>query len=189
MVMLGRKKKVSIRAIGRHFTLYFCFVLVGIFIITAAYQWAALNNYLGEEARTKYEQQTARGTGVVQLLIGGRGDSFVGFLAIADSPIWGKGYWARDTEGYNERFLAKYGTPEDYEHYMNFRKYLNSIGVFDRGIPCHSHITSFWLWYGLPGLLFWLYIIYIVFRYLKNDAYAVLLAGSRGSRIDVAYVV
>jgi len=173
IVMFGRKKKVSIRAIGRHFTLYFCFAIVGVLIFKAIYQWAALNNYLGDEALTKYEQQTVGGSGIVQLLIGGRGDSFVGFLAIADSPIFGKGYWARDTEGYNEQFIAKYGTLEDYEHYRNFRKYLNSIGVFDRGIPCHSHITSFWLWYGLPGLLFWLYVIYITFRYLKNDAWAV----------------
>ena len=137
---------------------------------------ARIESYKNEDdvvSRYNDEQQTVGGSGIVQLLIGGRGDSFVGFLAIADSPIFGKGYWARDTEGYNEQFIAKYGTLEDYEHYRNFRKYLNSIGVFDRGIPCHSHITSFWLWYGLPGLLFWLYVIYITFRYLKNDAWAV----------------
>lgn len=171
VVVIGGKKRKSMSRLGKHFTLLFCCAVVGIFLIKAVYQWAALNNYLGDEARTKYEQQTAGGTGIVQLLIGGRADAFIGLLAVADSPIVGKGYWARDTERYRERFLEKYGTVEDYEHYKNYMSYLLKNGfTFDRGIiPCHSHITSFWLWYGLPGLLFWLYAIYVIFRFLRQD--------------------
>ena len=40
-------------------------------------------------------------------------------------------------------------------------------------IACHSHITSFWVWYGFPGLIFWLYVIYVMFRFLRHDVAAV----------------
>lgn len=170
LVLIGRKKRKSMAALGRHFTLIFCLAVVGVFVAKAAYQWAALNNYLGEKARMKYEHQTAGGSGIVKLLIGGRADAFVGLLAIADSPIIGKGYWAPDTEGYYEEFLAKYGNPEDYETYLKNAAYYASKGIYrDKMISCHSHITSFWLWYGLPGLIFWVYVIYVMFRFLRQD--------------------
>lgn len=170
MVLVGRKKRTSMMALGKHFMLFFCFAVLGLFLAKVAYQWAALNNVLGEEALEKYERQTVGGRGVVSLLMSGRTDAFAGLLAVADAPFLGKGYWARDTEGYRERFLARYGTPDDYEHYKNYTAYCMKMGFLpDKGIPCHSHIVSFWVWYGLPGLIFWLYVIYVMFRYLKND--------------------
>ena len=175
IVMIGRKKRKSMMSLGRHFMLFFFASIVGIFVVKAAYQWAAMNNYLGEAARTKYEIQTAGGNGIVQLIIGGRADAFIGLLAIADSPIFGKGYWARDKkEDYTAIFLSRYGNREDYENYKARMAYYHKKGrVYDYGIPCHSHITSFWLWYGLPGLLFWLYVIFVIFRYLRKDVAAV----------------
>jgi hypothetical protein len=176
VVLIGRKKRESIQAMGRHFVLVSCIAVLGIFAAKSAYQWAAYNNYLGEKARAKYERQSAGGTSIVRLLIGGRAGSFVGLLAIADSPIWGKGYWAPDTENYYETFLSKYGNPVDYEQYINRKMAFAEKGIDIRAskmISCHSHITSFWLWFGLPGLLFWMYVLYVVFRYLRYDAYAV----------------
>ena len=172
VVMLGRKKQRTMMSFGRHFILIFCLAAAGMFVVKAAYQWAVMSDYLGEKARSKFEHQTANGTGVVQLLIGGRADSFVGLLAVADSPIFGKGYWAPDTEGYYEEFLSRYGNTEDYDQYI--KNYYSVRGMrATRMISCHSHITSFWVWYGLPGLAFWLYVIFVMFRYLKYDAYAV----------------
>ena len=170
LVLIGRKKRRTMVVLGRHFMLLFSCALVGMFLAKSIYQWAALNNHLGDKAREKYEHQTAMGTGIVQLLIGGRADAFVGLLAIAESPIVGKGYWAPDTEGYYETFLAKYGNPEDYKQYIETRMYYRSVGFNKENmISCHSHITSFWLWYGLPGLLFWIYVIHVVFRFLRHD--------------------
>lgn len=170
IVLIGRKRRRSMGVLGRHFVLIFCCAVVGVFIAKFTYQWAALNDHLGEQARAKYEHQTASGSGIVQLLVGGRADAFVGLLAIARSPIFGKGYWALDTEGYYEEFLAKYGNQEDYERYVKDRLYFAKRGLNPKKlIACHSHITSFWLWYGFPGLLFWLYVIYVIFRFLRND--------------------
>ena len=47
------------------------------------------------------------------------------------------------------------------------------FGISDKMIGCHSYITEFWLWYGIWGLVFWLYIIYVLLRYLKQDVAAV----------------
>ena len=176
IVIIGRKSQKDIQSMGRHFILLFCIAVLGIFVAKSAYQWAAVNNYLGEKSRVKYEHQTSGGTSIVQLLIGGRISAFVGMLAIADSPIWGKGYWALDTELYYEKFLSMYGNPMDYEEYIKRKSYFAEKGITIREskiIACHSYITSFWLWFGFPGLLFWIYVVYIVFRYLKFDAYAV----------------
>ncbi len=176
MVIIGRKKRKSIATIGRHFAILLSLAVIGIFAAKTVYQWAALNNYLGEKARAKYEHQSSGGNSIVKLLIGGRADSFVGLLAIADSPIFGKGYWAPDTNGYDEEFLAKYGNLDDFEQYLKTRMHYAEMGIDVRSqkmISCHSYITSFWLWYGLPGLLFWIYVVYVVFRYLRQDAPAV----------------
>ena len=40
-------------------------------------------------------------------------------------------------------------------------------------IPCHAYITEFWLWYGIFGLLFWLYVLFVFARYLRQDCWAV----------------
>jgi hypothetical protein len=40
-------------------------------------------------------------------------------------------------------------------------------------IPCHAYITEFWCWYGIFGLLFWLYVIFVFIRYLRQDCWAV----------------
>ena len=42
-----------------------------------------------------------------------------------------------------------------------------------RMIPAHAYITEFWLWYGVFGLLFWLYVIFVLARYLWQDCWAV----------------
>ncbi len=174
IVLIGRKKQKSMQYIGRHFCFLLCIAMLGISVAKSAYLWASLNNYLGERARAKSERQTSRGTGIIPLLISGRTEAFIGLLAIADSPILGKGYMAIDTENYYEIFLSKYGSLDDYEWYIN-RKYYSEQGITYREskmIPCHSYITSFWLWFGLPGLLFWIYIVYVVLRYIQTDAYA-----------------
>lgn len=173
LVLTGRKKRRSMVALGRHIVLFLLVAIVAVFVLKVAYQWAVLNNHLGEAAREKYERQTAAGSSIIKLLIGGRADAFVGLLAIADAPILGKGYWALDREGYYEEFLMRYGIEEDYIQYSRDREWRMKVGAGYRLIKCHSHITSFWLWYGLPGLLFWIYVLYVIFRYLKSDVAAI----------------
>ena len=97
-------------------------------------------------------------------------DSFCGLLAALDKPIIGWGPWAIDEGGYVEEFLGKYGTSEDYQNYIRSVHY--STPGFTL-LKCHSHITMFWVWYGIFGLIFWLYVLFVLLRYLKQDCWAV----------------
>lgn len=207
IVLVGRKKRRSIRKIGKYFVLYLSIAIVGIFVFKACYKHAAKSGMLGEKAYAKYFAQTKSGEGIVNLIVGGRASSFMGFLAIADSPILGKGYWAQDVDGYNDEFIRRFGDPDDYSELQRNRAYAMAKGVYrDHLIECHSHITSFWLWYGFVGLCFWLYVMYVMFRYIRQDAYVIpqwffwLAAGMPGmlwailfspfhGRIDIALYV
>ena len=122
----------------------------------------------------KYMMQTQGQTGIMRLLIGGRGDSFMGLLACRDKPIIGWGPWAEDKNGYTEEFMVKYGTMEDVIKLFEQQQRQNRIGNDKRVLMHgHSHITGFWLWYGVFGLIFMLYVVFVVLRFLKQDVAAV----------------
>ena len=166
----GKSMRTMRRRLCAHFGLI-CLLGVGcIFLAKAGYSVAAERGWLGEKAYKKYEMQTRGDKSLKKLLLGGRMESFCGLIACADKPIVGFGPWAQDKWGYVEEFLAKYGDPEDLKRLLSRRRtgdYTDSL------IPCHAYITSFWLWYGIFGLVFWLYVLFVFMRYLKQDCWAV----------------
>lgn len=174
MVIVGGKTRRSISRISRHFWMIIIAGICFIMIAYVGYKMSAERGWLGEDARRKYDAQTEGGEGGIgRLLLGGRGESFIGLLACRDKPIVGWGPWARDENGYTEEFMLKYGTWEDYQNYVGYQLFLNKCGITDRMLSCHAYITEFWAWYGIWGLLFWLYVIFVLLRYLKQDVAAV----------------
>lgn len=174
LVVIGGKSRRSISRISRHFWMLCTIGLCFISSAYMAYKISASRGWLGEDARKKYESQTKGGRGgVFQLLVGGRAESFIGLLACRDKPIIGWGPWAKDEGGYVEEFMVKYGTWEDVANLMKMREWYGKLGVSDSMLPCHAAITEFWAWYGIWGLVFWLYIVYVMVRYLKQDVFAV----------------
>ena len=173
IVLIGGRKQRSMTRIARYFTSLIFASLVFIAAAYFIYSYSAANGLLGEQARTKYERQTRGEKGVMRLLVGGRGASFIGLLACRDKPITGWGPWALDTEGYTEEFISKYGTQEDVDELSR----LQSANKIDYGsariIPCHAYITEFWLWFGISGLIFCAYLVFVVLRFLKQDVFAV----------------
>ena len=174
LVLIGGKTRRSISRISRHFGLFcLCGVLI-IALVYIGYKFSASQGWLGEDARKKYESQTYGGQGGIgRLLLGGRGESFIGLLACRDKPIIGWGPWAKDENGYTEEFVRRYGTWEDFETLVRLNDWRLKNGVTVRLLPCHSYITEFWAWYGIFGLAFWLYVIYVLLRYLKQDVASV----------------
>ena len=170
LVLLGGKKREQIRKrVCKSFGLI---CIVGVVMVAAfkfTYQTAASQGWLGEESQKKYEKQTKGDTSVMALLLGGRMESFCGLIACVDKPISGFGPWARDTHGYCAEFLAKYGNTEDYLKFMQNQERMGSVGL----IPGHAYLTMFWLWYGIMGLVFWIYVVFVFIRYLRQDCYAV----------------
>ena len=170
LVLIGGKKIRSIGRISRHF---WAFCICGVMVVGAmyfAYKFSARQGWLGEDARKKYEAQTAGGTGGIgRLILGGRGESFIGLLACRDKPIIGWGPWAMDENGYAEEFITKYGTMEDVLAMISALEWQKKYGSTVKMLSCHAYITEFWAWYGISGLIFILYIIFVLLRYLKQD--------------------
>lgn len=172
----GRTRK----GMGRFSRFFWRFLFCGLFFtlgLHSLYRTASTKGWLGESARRKYHMQTQGSKSIGRLILGGRGESFVGLLACRDKPIIGWGPWAMD-EGlrYREEFLSKYGTERDVEyfyHALDNSSEQESLGAGRFLISCHSHITEFWLWYGIFGLLFWVYYVFVLFRYFRDDCYAV----------------
>lgn len=174
LIIIGGKSRRSMSRISRHFG-WIC--LIGVMLISLiyiAYKTSARLGWLGEEARQKYERQTSGGAGGIgRLILGGRGESFIGLLACRDKPIIGWGPWAVDKNGYAEEFITKYGTMEDVVAMISLVEWQKKHGITTGMLSCHAYITEFWAWYGIWGLVFWLYIIFVLLRYLKQDVAAV----------------
>ena len=168
IVVIGGKARHSMSRISRHFMKICLLGMVLVGLLYFGYKTSAAKGVLGEEARKKYEIQT-HGGGIGRLLLGGRGDSFIGLLACRDHPIIGLGPWPRDQNGYTEEFITRFGTIEDV---IDFQKNCLSLarnGIVERRLGCHSYITEFWVWYGISGLIFILYTLVVLIRFMKKD--------------------
>lgn len=174
LVIIGGRKRVTIqKRLCNRFGRLCCCAIIGVICIHMLYRTSAMKGWLGEEALKKYEMQTKGDGSIKALLLGGRMESFCGLIACVDNPIIGFGPWAEDNSGYTAEFLKKYGTLEDYESYINTCEYYAKEGLYGHRIPCHAYLTEFWCWYGIFGLIFWLYVIFVFMRYLKQDCWAV----------------
>ena len=175
-LMLAAGKKVrSIKRIHRYFWIFMFSVLILIPIGNAGYRYLALSGALGEMAEKKYLGQTHGKSGTIRLLIGGRSESLAGIYACMHQPIFGFGLCGKDPTGYHEEFIRKFGSSEDIEKMYLTEQWLARYGLSraDLGIPTHSFIGAFWVYFGCFGLIFWIYVLYVLFRYIKRDAWAV----------------
>ena len=128
---------------------------VSAFGILRGYEFAASNGWLGERAEHKFYYEY----GNLGVIIGGRNEIVPGVHAVLDSPLIGYGSWARDP---NFRFrsylttLSKYGYGQSDE----LDQYTKSLDL----IPTHSTWIQAWVWAGILGAAFWVYIMVLMFR-------------------------
>ena len=164
------KSRDRMRRFGRNIWVILIVAVIGIFVAHAIYRHAATHGLLGEKAQAKYESQTKGEGGILKLLMGGRGEFFIAFLEALNKPFIGHGPWAADNGEAMQNFLSKYGDSEDYANIMENYRYRERLGLPTLGyIPAHSHIASFFLWFGAAGLVYWLYVMYAIFRYLHRE--------------------
>ena len=166
LIAIGRKKRNSMRYIGRHI---FTIALICVAIVVsykAIYTYAARNGHLGRDAQSKYEKQTKTGEGVLKLLMSGRSEFFVSIPAALKRPILGYGPHAEDTEGFYVQFLLKYGAEKDYLVYQA-RAYHAAARGYRIEIPTHSHIMGAWVHYGIWGLIFYLWLLWTIYKQLR----------------------
>ncbi len=166
LMAIGRKKRKTMRSIGRHI---FTIALLGVAIVFSykvVYKYAASSGFLGIDAQSKYENQTKTGEGILQLLMSGRKEFFVAIPAAFNRPILGYGPHAEDTEGYYARFVAKYGAEEDYLVYQA-QAYHAAARGYRVEIPTHSHIMGAWVHYGVFGLIFYVWLLWTIYKQLR----------------------
>lgn len=170
LIYLGRKSYARMATIKRRFYAFVLVGLVAVFALKIAYSYAASSGLLGERSRSKYERQTRSGSSIIKLLIAGRAEAFVCVYAALDKPLVGFGPWAVDEEGYYKAFWDKYGSDEDFIERMKSDAYRARNGLMERTryIPVHSHIFGQWVWYGIFGLLLWVYALYLVAMYFRK---------------------
>lgn len=141
-------------------------VLLAAFAIGAAMTAQALVNavtalgFISEQAQAKNEAQSNSGN----LLLGGRPEFLVGLRAALDSPIIGHGSWAKDPKYFEMLYdmLVETGAqPEGGEI---------EGGDFNGLIPGHSQIVTAWVWAGIAGLIFWLYVAWLLIKAIVRVA-------------------
>lgn len=169
-VLLGRKSCAHMKFISRNFVSFLVYAFVVLFVIKGAYIYLGKNGMLNEHQQQKFFQQTHGGTrtGTLQLLMAGRVEVFCGLYAMCKKPIVGYGPWAVDKDRLYFDFMEKYGTPEDEEVFYRERRDALLKGSYG-WLPCHSMIIQFWMWFGIAGLVFWLYVLRQMYVYLKRD--------------------
>lgn len=126
--------------------------LLLVFLAKKGYEYAATHDYMGEDERQKYETQSKSKIGLLM----GRGTIVDSALAIWDSPFIGHGSWALDYKGFNVRALEWL---EDDKALEEFYK-MGSITY----IQGHSHILTAYIWHGFFGGVFWVYVLWVVWR-------------------------
>ena len=138
-------------------------VLIAVFSILSVYQWAAEAGYFPEKVTEKYQMSKTKDAGLLGLILGGRPEIFISSQAVIDSPIIGHGSWAEDAKYANMRYaaIAKLGLDVD-EAYLKY-----SVESSDL-IPTHSVLMQAWVWAGLLGAVFWLFIL----RFLIRNTFA-----------------
>ena len=170
IVFVGRKSRRTMKGIGRHL-ISFCIVgLSVVFVFYKAYKHAAEHGYLSEGATKKYEHQTKSGGGMLALLARGRIEPVVGLMGAIDRPILGYGAVPIDDGDYYLRALEEFGDIED----INVYKYIAAQnGGRVMLLQTHSHIIAGWVQSGIVGLLFWLYILWLIFDLVRHRMSAI----------------
>lgn len=143
------------RKMKSRFLLLLVSLLFSFVVIKKTYEFLAYNGILGDYAYNKYITQKNSDQG----LASGRIDFIQAILAISEKPFSGHGSYSTDKIGsfYLKSYMLNYDT-DDY--------------VATDVLPSHSYILGAWVFSGILGALFWLYVIYTIFVFLyKYIAY------------------
>ena len=163
LLLMGGKRSRAMLFVKKNFGLLLLSMLFVAPLLNLGYKQAAASGFLGEKAQAKYEKQVGRDASILQTLMGGRSDFFIGAQACFDKPLVGHGAWAQDTDGYSMDFFAKHGATEKDLEWIRWTEEHGG-----RSIPGHSWLIQSWLWYGIGGLIWALYAGKLIFTTLKN---------------------
>lgn len=163
LLIVGGKQSRAMQFVKKNFAALVITALMLAPVGNVVYKRAAESGFLGEKAKVKYEKQVGQDAGVLRTIMGGRSDFFIGLTACLDKPITGHGAWAQDTQGYVVNFYAKHGAAARDIEWLQSEEERGRIRI-----PGHSWLIVSWLWYGIGGLLWALYVGKLILGTLKN---------------------
>lgn len=129
-------------------------LLMLVVLAKEGYELAAKKGYMNEEEQKKYEMQSENRIG----LLSARPHFVSVFFAVCDSPFLGHGSWAID---WNEYGLRAALWLEDEQAIASYR------GGRIKWLTGHSHIMTAYVWHGLLGAVFWLYVFRLMWRTVR----------------------
>ncbi|HEY0608077.1 MAG TPA: O-antigen ligase family protein [Chitinophaga sp.] len=143
------------------------FCVAGAMLFQGAYFFyvkSVLSHELGGEHSIEQLQRLENPYNPFELLITGRGETYVAMTAIGDKPWFGHGSWAVDKDlKYYKMLLAVHD--ED----LNLKKALEK----DQLVPSHSILLGAWVNYGVGGFL----AVFLIFCYLMKAGFYVIARG------------
>lgn len=133
-------------------------LMIGLTFINFSYSYLASNGNLGQEAYEKYMKQKNSKQGIVS----GRLEAIMAATLIVDSPIIGYGSYVKDYTN----FVYNYYLRNGYEIKPGrFNVEENSV---ENMLPRHSRIFGMWMWHGIGCGIFWLYLLLLFYKILRN---------------------
>lgn len=120
--------------------------------ISSSYEYLASNKILGERAYTKYYMQKHSKYGIIS----GRGDFIESAYLVYKKPLVGYGSYARN----NDKILNNY--------YKSNNISYNVAKLHDRMLPGHSYLMGSWVYAGILGFFFWVYVVIQIGKYLRD---------------------
>ena len=134
-------------------------ILGGLFL-DLSYEKLASSGRLGEYARAKYEMQKASSGSI---FMGGRSGTFMAIDLISKSPFVGYGSYAKDTFGYVQDYATK--------HNIVIVDKDVAVDSVENMLPRHTIIFGIWMWHGIGGGLFWLFILFFISKAFISGVY------------------
>ena len=116
-----------------------------------SYYLMAKHGFLGEEGRIKYEEKQAGNT----TFLDDRSDIIINWPFLWRSPIIGAGSSLRDRWGYLNR-----------SEYLPHIHPVSGAPINYKTLLGHSALVYSWTAHGVFGLVFWLYILWLLFDFL-----------------------
>ena len=144
---IGSKKEVHIK----HFGFYIVATLLGIYGLYCIYANQVLKGNIDAGNNTQL-LKVENPYNPVNLLMWGRSEAFVGFMAFMDNPWTGWGAWAED--------------PDNYYHYIQLELHDEDYRKIDHTelIPGHSVLITSGLWNGVFAFILMCTLFFIVLK-------------------------
>jgi hypothetical protein len=119
-----------------------------------AYEDLASSGMLGENTQNKYEMQVSSKIGIAS----GRSDFFVGLLTVWHYPIVGIGFMGKTND--SRQIMAEYNKLSG-----------ESVDINSNRIYGHSSILSWWIFFGILAVPFWIYLLRQCFVFFNKNIY------------------